>query len=197
MLESWVRNLGRIALPEWTGRRKYMHTFDAGGPAMAAGFEPYLPVVSSLCRAAAITGNAHLTVDESIVEAGRSQRRPGAHVDGCFVPEERGWTHGGGGGSGWRHRYNAAGEIRQRMAVIVATDVAGCRVYPGRFEGEPAEDGDLEHIRSRLGAGQLLAAGQAWLLSPDCVHESLRFERSTRRTFLRIALESLPGANPA
>ena len=75
------------------------------------------------------------------------------------------------------------------MTIIVAASVPGCIVYDGKFEGEPASDGDLEHIRGQLGPGYLLAANRGYLLSPDCVHESMVFESPTKRTFLRIAFQ--------
>ena len=189
LLESNARNLAQVTLPPWAGRDRYMHTFDTAAPVMAPGFEDYLPAVTKLWRAAGVAGTAHMTVDEAVVPAGMSQRRPGPHVDGCFVPALRRWTHGGSSG-GWLHYCNnVPGGRIARMAVIVAASVAACRVWEGRFEGEPAQDGDLEHIRDQLGGCRLLAAGRGWLLSPDCVHESVRFVRPTRRTFLRIAFE--------
>ncbi len=76
----------------------------------------------------------------------------------------------------------------QRMAVIVAASVPGCKVYPGEFDGRPSDTGDLEHIREQLGDGILLPANQGFVLSPDCVHESIVFAGPTQRQFLRIAL---------
>ena len=69
-----------------------MHTFNpVRNPVMAEGYEDYLEPVKALCQAAeALTNNpiheAHMTVDEKVVQPGMSQRRPGAHVDGCFMP---------------------------------------------------------------------------------------------------------------
>jgi hypothetical protein len=74
------------------------------------------------------------------------------------------------------------------MAVIVAASAPGCRVWRGRFDGEPANDGDLTHIADQLDDGYVLPANEGFLLAPDCVHESMIFARDTQRTFLRIAL---------
>ena len=198
MLVSEVTDLGPVTLPPWRGRRKYMHTIPAGRPGvtsrMADGYEDYGPVVDELAASAGVGGGeVHMTVDEMVVPAGMSQRRPGAHVDGCYMPAGRYWGHGGGSGGGtggaWAHYCNNVPleEPVPRMAVIVAASVPGCTVYEGRFEGTPKRDGDLEHIRGQLGEGRLLEANRGYLLSPDCVHESLRFEEPTQRTFLRIA----------
>lgn len=183
MLASSYRDLGPVLLPQWRGRQRYMHAFDASSPVMAEGFEDYRPAVALLCAKAGHKGIAHMTVDEKVVEPGMSQRRPGPHVDGCYRPEI-GWGHPG---PGWNHYCNFLPV--PRMAVIVAASVPGCIAYPGEFDGEPQNDGDLTHIRDQLGEGSLLPAYQGFLLSPDCVHESVRFATPTKRTFLRIALE--------
>ena len=87
----------------------------------------------------------------------------------------------------WGHNWIHASGIR-RMAVIVAASVPGCRVWNGIFDGEPTEKGDLSHISDQLGEGEVLPANVGYLLSPDCVHESMIFENTVQRTFLRIAL---------
>ena len=152
------------------------------------GNEDYLEPVMALCRAAVrLTGEditeAHMTVDEKVIQAGWSQRRPGAHVDGCYLPDQGGW--GGHPVPGWAHYCNNL--PMPRISIIVAASEPGCIAYDGIFKGEPASDGDLEHIRDQLGKGHLLPANRGYLLSPDCVHESMIFDTPTKRTFLRVA----------
>lgn len=185
MLNSDYRLLCEVRLP-YAGRQKYMHSFDLAAPVMAEGFEDYLEPVVALCQAAgAVEGLAHMTVDEKIVAAGMSQRRPRPHVDGCFMPKRNQWGQGGGGG--WLHYCNDIGAGGfQRMSVIVVASEVGCRAWRGLFDGDPAMDGDLSHLS--LGDGEVLPANVGYLLSPDCVHESMLMKRPTRRTFLRIAL---------
>jgi len=182
-LHSNYQDLGPVMLPTYQGRQKYMHTFDSNAPEMAEGYEDYLDIVSKLCVSVAHTGPAHMTVDEKIVKAGWSQRRPDAHVDGWYNPAQQRWGGGGWGGQ----RSCVHNEFR--MAVIVATSEPGCMVYPGEFVGNPADDGDLEHIRDQFKDAVMLEPNRAYWLSPDCVHESMRFPVDTQRTFLRIALE--------
>ena len=189
MLHSDYRPLCAVVLP-YRERRHYMHSFDLAKPVMREGYEDYLEPVTALCRAAGAThGIAHMTVDEKLVEAGRSQRRPRPHVDGRFMPEAQHWGHQPGPGPSWLHYCNDIGRGPiARMAVIVAASVAGCRAWRGTFDGQPAIDGDLTHIADQLGDGEVLPANVGYLLSPDCVHESMLFAEDTRRTFLRIAL---------
>ena len=187
MLDSHYRDLGPITLPCWQGRQHYMHTFDTDGFTMLAGYEDYRESVQALCTAAGFEGVAHMTVDEKVVQPGWSQRRPGAHVDGRFMVEKSAWTHPPPPAPWWAHYCNQV--PIDRMAVIVAADVSGCIAYAGQFDGQPKDDGDLEHIREQLGPGELLPAHQGFLLSPDCVHESVIFQQPTQRLFLRLALE--------
>ncbi len=184
MLNSSYQDIGAITLPEYSGRQQYMHTFDIANSDMPDGFEDYGPVVNALCAAANYReGLAHMTVDEKVIRPGWSQRRPDAHVDGQYLKAEGRWGHPA---PGWAHYCNNIPV--SRMAIIVAASVPGCIAYAGEFDGEPKDDGDLEHIRNQLGDGELLPAGRGFLLSPDCVHESIRFPVATKRTFLRIAM---------
>lgn len=187
-LQSTYRPLVPVQLPAPTGRQHYMHTFDLVNPTTPVGFEDYLPSIKALCLAAGATiGTAHATFDEKIVRAGMSQRRPRPHVDGCFRPELASWGHGGGGV--WLHGCNdITVGIPRRMPVIIAASAVGCRAWKGLFKGTPASDGDLSHIADQLGPGEVLPANHGYLLSPDCVHESMLMLVDTPRTFLRIAL---------
>lgn len=185
MLNSSYADLGPITFPPYRARQKYMHTFDLSNPNMAEGFEDYQPLVVELCqRARVFSGEAHMTVDEKLLLVGQTQRRPGPHVDGCFVPAIGKWGHDPGGG--WLHGCNNVGRKLGRMPVIVAASEIGCKAYPGIIDGEPTSDGDTSHLT--LPTGKFLHPNRGFLLSADCVHESLPALRNICRSFLRIAL---------
>ncbi len=186
-LHSDYTKLCRVDFPPYGGRQKYMHSFDLSAISMPEGFEDYLAPVTKLCRAVGVhAGEAHMTVDEKVVNAGMSQRRPRPHVDGCFVRTGMSWNHPS---PGWLHTCNeVGGNTIGRMAVIVAASVSGCRAWRGEFKGQPKNDGDLSHISDQLGEGEILPPNVGYLLSPDCVHESMVFYHQTPRSFLRIAL---------
>lgn len=186
MLNSYYKQLCSVSLP-FKGRQKYMHSFDLANPTMAVGYEDYGPIVEALCKSAgASKGIAHMTVDEKIVERGQTQRRGGPHVDGCFIPAKNIWGHDSGGGGGWKHYCNNVGTEIGRMPIIVASNIARCKCWSGIFDGEPKSDGDLSHLT--LPEGEILPAGVGFLLSRDCIHESLPMMEAVERTFLRIAL---------
>lgn len=191
VLNSTYHKLVPIQFPEYRGRQMRYHAFDLANPTMPDGYEDYLvPVRALILAAGADHGEAYLTVDEKIIEPGMSQRRPKPHVDGCFRRDGDKMSWGGGGSGGvWLHYCNDVGASPiGRMAVIVAASVEGCRAWMGKFIGRPAVDGDLSHISDQLGAGNVLPASVGYLLSPDCVHESLTFDQRTLRSFIRIAL---------
>ena len=72
------------------------------------------------------------------------------------------------------------------MPVIVVSSVPGCRAWRGQFDTQPKSDGDLSHLE--LGEGEILLANRGYLLSADCVHESMIQSADVWRTFLRSAL---------
>ena len=180
MLNSHYKKLVPVELP-YAGRQLYMGTLDAGQLVMPKGYEDYhVPVTDLLAAAGIDKGTVFMTVDEKIVQPGMSQRRPGPHVDGCFRPGPApSWHH-----DGWNHYCNHLPV--ERMPVIVAASVAACQAWAGQFDAAPRNDGDLSHLE--LGEGTLLPADVGFLLSPDCVHESLPMKVATKRTFLRLAL---------
>ena len=170
-LESDYTSLGAVEFPQNVGTQLGMHRFDAVDVGLYGG----LP--ADLCSRVGYTGEAYLTVDEKVMDVGWSQRRPRAHVDGTY--RDCGW----GPSPQWVHD-----GFSGHTSIIVASDIPGCVAYRGIFHGRPEEDGDLEHIRDQLPEGELLPGGEAFLFSPDCVHESIRYTRLTKRSFLRIAL---------
>lgn len=195
-LHSDFRRLAAVPMPDPAeGRQLKMHAFELHAPTVPAGFEDYLGPVRILCEAAgAREGLAYLTVDEKIVQPGWSQRRPRPHVDGCYLDGRAKWSHGGG----WQHVCNNVGDpdlVRpdgsiKRMSIIVAASAAGCRAWRGIFKGDPAPDGDLGHISDQLATAEsvVVPPHEGYLLSPDCVHESMILDVPTPRAFLRIAL---------
>lgn len=184
MLNSNYKEITRIELP-FKNRQHYMHSFDLNNISVPKGFEDYLPIVEKICRIAGVLkGEAHLTVDEKLVLKGATQRKPKPHVDGCFYEQNYSWGHGG-----WNHTCNNIGlngYDYKRMPVIVASSVQGCRAWKGVYNATPKDDGDLSHLA--LPEGKLLTENMAYLLSADCIHESLPMTETLERTFVRIAL---------
>jgi hypothetical protein len=209
MLHSFHYPIAKAQFPEYTGQQHYMARYNPRNHTNLYGYGDMAAIVAATFN---IKDTIFVTIDEKIIQPGMSQRRPGPHVDGCFTPADEameiedeeivldpatrdallhgpygfyggGWGHGGGG---WNHSCNRV--PFKRMPVAVAATVAGCRVWDGSFDAEPQNDGDLSHIWEQLGEGFLLPANKIFLLSPDCVHESVIFNQPTQRQFVRFAL---------
>lgn len=185
MLESYFKRLGPVFLPSpYNGRQVYMQMIDAAKPSLPDFLEDYLDFVKCVLSDIGLkSGKVYMTVDEKIVRAGESQRKPHPHVDGHFYPELGKRSHGGG----WNHYCN--GIPVDRMPVIVASDTGHTSLWEGKFDVKPESDGDLSHATEELGGADCIALGSyAYALSPDCVHESPVFDEDTPRTFVRLAL---------
>ena len=149
---------------------------------LSEGVAIYEKEVQNLCDFLKYDGIIHVTIDEKFIEAGKTQRKPELHVDGRFTGMS--WAHPS---PGWNHFCNEL--PLPRMAVAIASSLPKCRVYHGRFDAEPNHQGDLSHIRNQVGEGSLVPANEWHLLSPDCVHESMAFDSSAKRSFIRVAFE--------
>jgi len=126
------------------------------------------------------------------VAAGKSQRRPGLHVDspgivkvGKSTEEFMAW------GKGYR-----LDQIQD--GIFLSTNVSNsCRIWDNcNIEVVPGivgPHGDIEHFRPLLDKGKLVKAGQLWWLSDVSPHESLPVEQDTYRQFFRLVVGPVGG----
>jgi hypothetical protein len=182
MFKSDLKNLGTVQLPIFSGTRVMMMPFlledMVSIPGSIAQWRSFVASVTEKSGGPKV-GVAYLTIDEAVVGAGETQRRPGLHVDGIGADgSSGGW---GGGGGGWGTN-----------GMIVATDVAGCNVYVGDFDGWPQSNGDCAHLATQCkdNSRVLLEANQAYCLSPMTVHEVFPMQTETKRQFVRISMPS-------
>ena len=76
-LHSSFTPISEVRFPPFLGRQLYMGAVDIADPVMPDGYEDYHEVVTTLLRDTGRTeGVAYLTVDEKILEAGQTQRKP-------------------------------------------------------------------------------------------------------------------------
>jgi len=137
----------------------------------------------------------YVTVDERYIDVGETLRRPGLHVDGWHKTEADvtagGWggdggTWGGSGGGSW----GGVGRGQGGTGLVTVSNPAGCMVYDQEFDGEPAPEGDCEHLRPQCTVGYLLEANTVYWMAPLCVHESLPAGYAQKRQFLRLSMPS-------
>jgi hypothetical protein len=119
-------------------------------------------------------GVGYLTIDEALIPAGESHRRPGLHVDGVGA-----W---GGGG-----KYGANG-------MILASDRFGCQGWNQSFDGEPGPEGDCSHLADQCRNGSELvrmSPDRMYWCSPLAVHESVPQSWSplpVKRALVRLSM---------
>jgi len=146
---------------------------EAPEDSLPAGLGAWRKTIASICAQSTVrAGVGYVTIDEAIVPAGETHRRPGLHVDGAG-------SWGGGGG------YAANGMFQ-------LVNIPGCRAWRQVFEGAPGPDGDCEHLRAQLrGECEMkLWAGVLWWCSPMAVHEALPMLFAAPRQFLRVSMPS-------
>jgi hypothetical protein len=151
-----------------------MMPFVMGDPnSVPPEYQQYWPLVQACGIEASEMGKVgYLSITESEVEPGKTQRRPGIHVEGH--PEGSwggGWGRGGDGKQGLYMGSN------QRFS---------CRAWGVHVE-EPGPMGDCEHLREALRIGvveTLFAPNWIYWMTDRTPHESLpTLERSYRQWF--------------
>lgn len=169
-----IRFLGEREVPRDTGLRIMMMPFRLDDP----GTVPF-PVAKFVANVVRLgpcqSGVGYLTVDDALVRAGETHRRPGLHVDGSGL-----WGGPGPGGS-WGAR-----------GMLVAASHLGSRAWDQEVDGSIGPDGECERLRTQLQPEKerRLWMDHVYWLSPRCVHEGLPMKRTTRRTFIRISMPS-------
>jgi len=176
-MKSEAKLIAQMNLPAFSGVRVMMmpfHLHDAAGTLPELG--GWRSVVSKISDIAGAKGVGYLTIDEALVKAGTTHRRPGIHVDG--IGEDGGDAPYGGGG----------GYAKNGMYMI--SSHTGCRVWNQDFAGTPLPNGDCSNIAHECGEAKLIKSNQLWWCSPTCVHEALEMPEDTFRQFCRVSMPS-------
>lgn len=189
---SRVVEMGRVEFPEFLGERIYMREFrlETGLP---ADLKRWQPTVDQMLVGVDTDEPIYLMVDQGMVKANTSHRRPGAHIDGYWIAAKQ--RHGGGGGHAgrWdRPSWNSC-DFDKAEGLILASDFCACRALVGEFEGSPGEGGDCSMLDLSQLAEVKLLAGIAYAGNVTMVHESLPVACDTARTLVRL---SVPGWEP-
>lgn len=194
---SVVEQRGAVVFPQFTGERVYMREIRKNRP-LPQDLSRWQATVDSMLDGVDTDGPVYLMIDQSMVKAGVTQRRPGLHIDGYWHPDTL--CHGGGGrhcsvSSAWRTgggRWGAS-TFKEKEALILASDVSASRAMKGTFTGQVGEGGDCSHIDVSTLEEVLLLAGKVYAGNVTMLHESLPVSVDTQRTLVRL---SVPGWSP-
>jgi len=131
---------------------------------------------------------AYLTIDESFVSPGSSQRRSGLHTESpggtiqdIVAPEIRGYFY-------WGEGLFASGEAEG--GIFMCSNVAGstlfydCEVKQEEMGAIP--DGDVESLRGEMGEPIINEAGGVYWINDRTPHESLPIQGGGERQYVRI-----------
>ena len=139
-----------------------------------------------------------LTIDESFVYAGTSQRgynskgaKRNVHIEVGIDAHGIGW---GAPSPSWGGRRNVT--LDPSTKVLIANSLAGtCRVWPGKEDRRPTPDGDLSDRLSDYPehTGRLLQAGEVVEMSIFTPHECIPQKESGMRQFFRIVGKGVKG----
>jgi hypothetical protein len=207
IMKSIVERRGVVEFPENTGERIYMFPIEGRLPSRYARWQR---TVDQMLDGIDAPGPVYLMVDQGIVNAGQSQRRPGLHVDGNWVDPVRCHGHQPTPPSHHhpaptptpRHIHAArwdhpAPQWKQGAyrpeAIVLASDVTGCIAYEGQFDAAIDAQGACAADVSTLRAVELLA-GIAWVGNVTMLHEATPMQKRTPRTIVRL---NVPGWEPA
>jgi hypothetical protein len=198
---SLVCRVGSVQLPDFSGVRILIMPYKLEDPegTLPDFLAHWRPTVKALGALATTTkGTAYLTIDEAIVEAGETHRRPGMHVDGVGPDGISGAIWGGGAiwssspspkppkpKKGPKQRYGMGG-------MLLASSHLGCRAWDQDFIGLPGPDGDCSHLSGQCDPDReiLMRAGEAYWCGHLGVHEAIPMKERTARQLIRISMPS-------
>ena len=165
------KSLGRVLFPIVKAVRINMMPFVMGDmETLPSNVRQYSDIIKACSLPESEVGKiGYLTIDESFVSAGSTQRRPGIHTE---RHPSKSW--GGGGWGGFK------GGLYMCSSIGNST-----RIWDERIE-EPGELGDCEHLRSKLGSGSMLQAGELVWLTDATPHEAVKTNFSAIRQFFRL-----------
>lgn len=197
--------VGKVGFPEPRGIDINMMPFVMGDmTSLPVEYHHYRPIIEACPVEETELGKiGFLTIQESFVAEGESQRRPGLHLEtpgivmrkGKVVQADVMWGGPGEvekdfGTTNW-----GAKDGRVFGGIYMASTMQhSCRAWDLRL-GQPAEVagplGDLEHLRELLGPGKLLDASTLYWMTDCTPHESLPLDAGVMRQYFRLVTSSV------
>lgn len=85
-MQSIVQQRGSVAFPQFMGERHHMRPFfTADG--LPSDLARWQPTVDAMLDGIYTEGPVYIMIDEGVVKAGTTHRRPRMHLDGFWIPE--------------------------------------------------------------------------------------------------------------
>jgi hypothetical protein len=143
----------------------------------------YLPIINK-CNL--LKGrHAYLTVHESFVKAGTSQRRAGIHTEGYNTG---GW--GGGWGGGLQENFEEEKPDAYKAGLFFASNDGSCNIWNCTIPtSQVNEYGQL--LTKLYSEPHKMEANRLYWLTDRTPHEALRVGNDTERQFFRLVSEEI------
>lgn len=169
------KKISTITFPNFLGYNINMMPFVMGDiESIPFEYRQYYPLIEACNISSTELGKiGYLSISESLVLKGKTQRRPGVHTDcpGGGIS----WGNGGGG-SPW-------GGL---SGLYIASNIDDtCRVWD-EFVESPGLLGDCSHLVESFGEPTYLKGNELYWLHDKTPHEALPLDRSTLRQWFRV-----------
>lgn len=185
--------INEIKFPKFTGLKCNMMPFIQGNvSSLPKIYEPYFPILEKTFLEKGEIG--FLTIDESFVKAGKSQRgynstsiKRNVHIEVGRVEKINQW------GSSWGGKSNTL--LEDTTMVLIANSVSNtCRTWNTK-EMSYTKDGDLSAYIDKYPehTGTLLKSGELAKISIFTPHECISQNHSSNRQFFRIVGKGVKG----
>jgi hypothetical protein len=193
MFQSCFTPLDKIPLPAFGDDRIMMMPLTIGDmSSVPASMDRWKDTLQAMfdVRPQHAGKTGYITIDEKRVVPGASHRRGGLHVDGIYHGSAGAWGGGPDSPNGPGGSWGSAGN-----GMLTVSSHAMCRAWNGVFEGWPGDEGECDHLESKIAtdAGTLFEPGRLYWVDGLCVHESIPAETTVDRQFVRL---SLPNTGP-
>ncbi len=177
---SKCKTLGPVLFPEFTGERAYMIPIKQKEK-LPNEFSRWQSTVESMLKDIEATDCIYMTIDQSMVNEGKTQRRSGPHIDGNWV-EGKYKTMAWDTGPTWNTKNLETGGI------ILAFDFNGPKAYAGEFKGECNNGGDCSHLDLAGAKTEILKPNYAHVGNVTMIHEAMPSNATQSRIFIRLTL---------
>ncbi len=186
--------VGKLTFPKYSGIRCLMMPYIQGDPSsIPEQYHAYANIIRDVVVRHGDIG--YLTIDESVVTAGRPHRGARAKYDRAIHTEagrhpdmKYAW---GGGGWGSSHRVTLDPDVQ----ILLANSIDdSCAVWDATHE-DTSIDGDIGHVADQYPYSDavLMKSGDVHQIGILTPHESLPVRSTIQRQFLRIVSSGVHG----
>lgn len=202
MVTMTYRTVGNIIFPKFTGVKCYMMPFIQGRPeSLPVGYQSYAEIIEQLVLPGQEGEIGLITIDESFVESGKSQRGYGAgertiHTEACVADGIHRW-----GGPMWGP-YEPSGpsprmivRLEPDLRVLIANSLDNTCMLWNVDVVDTTPDGDLSERAHEFPreTGRMMAAGEVMEIGIFTPHEPIPQPHSGNRQFFRIVGKGVHG----